>query len=312
VDRYRAFGLTLRSCFPLPGLRPAREQVGPLVDIELAGERDLERAWSGPSGQSDAVGEVHGGSFRVARGVAGDHRLTYGRFATFHVSADGARILCAPAERDEFWWRRELLDTVLWLCSLAHGYEALHASAVELPQGVAAIVAGSGGGKTTVAAELVRRGHRLFCDDVLTLERADGRLQGHPGPPLMNLPRGWNGGDHSAIGLAVAELGDEVWTSVTRAADERRPLAGVFFLDRTSPDVVEIESAHATIVDLRPHLFAHPFLEGRERERFALSADLLDEVPVARIRVSPAVSAEAIGDLVERAGRSLDRAERVA
>ena len=76
----------------------------------------------------------------------------------FHLSTDGRVLRCAPTDRDDPIWQRVLLDTVLWTVSLLRGYEQLHASAVRTADGVIAFTAGSGGGKTSLAAEFLRRG----------------------------------------------------------------------------------------------------------------------------------------------------------
>ena len=52
------------------------------------------------------------------------------------------------------------------------GHEALHAAALDSPDGVVAIMAPSGAGKSTLALELLRQGWPLFADDVLTLSTA--------------------------------------------------------------------------------------------------------------------------------------------
>ena len=55
-------------------------------------------------------------------------------------------------------WQRVLIGKVIPSISVMRGYEALHAAAVDSPDGVVAIMAPSGSGKSTLALELVRRG----------------------------------------------------------------------------------------------------------------------------------------------------------
>jgi hypothetical protein len=158
VQQLRAFGLTIASDVPLPPL-PGASGGGSLPDVRLtaddAGEvaamSDLTPVWRStfPDG-SVVLAEVAPG---------GAQRLTFGERAAFRVSADGGSVACRFARADDPGALRFLLDTVLWWVSLTHGYEILHASAVALPGGVFAIASHSGGGTTTLAVELVRRGH---------------------------------------------------------------------------------------------------------------------------------------------------------
>ena len=58
----------------------------------------------------------------------------------------------------------------------------MHASAVQGATGVTAFAAFSGGGKSSVARQLMSRGALLFADDIIALPPADGELRAHPGP----------------------------------------------------------------------------------------------------------------------------------
>lgn len=149
----------------------------------------------------------------MLEGPEGDILFDYGRRALFHLSADHRVLRCAPAGGTGCAWQRVLLDTILWTVSLLRGFELLHASAVETPAGIVAFVAVSGGGKTSLAAECLRRGAALFCDDILALDDPDGQVVGHPGPPLMNLPL-----PLTVESLRQAEVidyfGDEKWVKL--------------------------------------------------------------------------------------------------
>ena len=62
-----------------------------------------------------------------------------------------------------------LAGKLLGIVSVMRGYEPLHASAVDSPQGPIALVGPSGVGKSTLARELAGRGWALFTDDTLPL-----------------------------------------------------------------------------------------------------------------------------------------------
>jgi hypothetical protein len=82
-----------------------------------------------------------------------------------------------------------VLDSVLFTVALLQGYEALHAGAVATPDGVVAITAAAGGGKSTLLTELLQRGLDLMADDVLVLKsRGMEAPLAHPAPPSMTVP----------------------------------------------------------------------------------------------------------------------------
>src|ERR1035441_1963395 len=114
------------------------------------------------------------GSGRAVVVASGDHRFVHGAHpdhsgarsdgtrAVHHLSADASVLQCAPSDPAEPSWWRVVLDSVLFTVALLQGYEALHASAVATRDGVIAITAAAGGGKSTLLAELLLRGLGLM------------------------------------------------------------------------------------------------------------------------------------------------------
>jgi hypothetical protein len=237
---------------------------------------------------------------RFQPGVAGDHRLEYGERATFHFSPGADTLLCAPADPADPAWKRFLLDTGLWSVSLIRGYELLHASAVELPEGVVAFVADMGGGKTSLAAEFVRSGSPLFADDVVALRPADGEVRAYPGPPLMNLSLEQPQAGAAEIGPVLATFDDEAWVAVANRANGARSLAAVYLLDRRAGLEEAVEPFEATVLDLLPHSFGFRHLRGRTRTRFEAFSELAACVPVFKLMADTAATPAAIAQLVRR------------
>ncbi len=152
--------------------------------------------------------------------------------AIHHLSADGAVLRCAPSDpADPIWWR-VVLDSVLFTVALLRGYEALHAGAIVTPgggdgAGALAITAASGGGKSTLLAELLGRGLPLLADDVVVLESrgADTPPLAHPAAPLMTVPAARTPALFGKIPTAIGE--DPAPAGETRApAGETRAPAG--------------------------------------------------------------------------------------
>ncbi len=224
-----AFGLSLRFDVAPPGAWVARPAGGPglpdtpgeaghasLPSLEIRSSvsaQAIEDSWSGLQ-EIGWEGVIDGAPFVVERGIAGDHRFVHGTHpdrhdappndappddtpadeirALHHLSPDASVLQCAPADPAEQSWWRVVLDSVLFTVALLQGYEALHAGAVATPDGVIAITAASGGGKSTLLSELVGRGMALMADDVLVLapRGTDFSLSPltYPAPPLMTVP----------------------------------------------------------------------------------------------------------------------------
>ncbi|MGN6556789.1 MAG: hypothetical protein ACTHLH_02110, partial [Solirubrobacterales bacterium] len=146
---YTAFGLSLRSSFPLPCLAPAAAAL-PALELDLVAGEELERRWSGAASPSAWRGRLRDGAeLSIAWGRDGDLLFGYGSDARYLLEPGGERMLCAATRIESLGWQRVLLSRVLPVVAIARGYEALHAAAVETPTGVVAIAGASGAGKST-------------------------------------------------------------------------------------------------------------------------------------------------------------------
>lgn len=306
---YRAFALPLKSSFPLPGLAPAPAERQAL-SLLLASDAQIKRLWSGPDGEPVWITAIDGRPYTMRLGRQGDYLLSYGRDASFLLSPDLRELRCAPSDLSEAAWRRFLLDTVLWSVSLLSGVELMHASAVQGATGVTAFAAFSGGGKTSLACELMRRGASLFADDILALPRVDGELRAHPGPALMNRPR--RNGVHDGVGKVIGRFAGEDWVVVPGAAREPDRVAAVCLLRRRSGAALALRRVQPTVLDLLPFTLGFPHLRARVRQRFMLFARLAAEVPVYELSAPLHASARSLSDLVEPLVLGPDRHESAA
>ena len=299
LRRHQGFGLVFVCDLPLPGFPAAPGGREPDLDMLLAAPDDVAQAWSGPAHEPAAVElTIDGLPYRVERGVGGDHRFSYGDLAAFHLSPDARTLLCSPADAADPAWRRVLLDSVLATVALLHGFEALHAAAVAGSDGVVAFMGRTGGGKTTLAAELVRRGLPLVCDDVLALTRdGGGAILAHPAPPVMNLP-------HAAPPVAaqrLASFGDEDWVAIEHAATGPARLAAVCVLDRRSGLDAAIQPAETSALDLLAHGLRSGRAPERMEARFELLADIAEQVPAFILEADPCTHPARLADLAESA-----------
>jgi hypothetical protein len=278
-----AYGLRVQSSFDVP-VAPAEAEGEPDVTLRLVERSETAAHWSDTHGtlawQTMFPNDCH---VRCERGREGDHLLTFGRKASFHLDSRDRTLLCAPAAPESLDWQRFLLDTALCCVSSIRGFEALHASAVRTPRGVVAFVGSPGSGKSTLAAELVRRGHSLFCDDVLALSRVGGRILVHAGPPLMTL-----GADSRALEKVSDQLeapteDGMVWVRVRRAGGKSETPAAIFILDRRREADLQVVRESVGPGRLLPHALSLSRDPARALSRFGLLRELVASVPVYRL-----------------------------
>jgi hypothetical protein len=295
-----AFGLGLLVDVPPPGAWEARPLREPSLQIKSVTAQAIEDSWSG----LEAIGweaVIDGAPFVVERGIEGDHRFVHGAHpddsgklsegtrAVHHLSADASVLQCAPSNPAEPSWWRVVLDSVLFTVALLQGYEALHAAAVATPNGVIAITAASGGGKSTLLAELLRRGVALMADDVLVLRsRGTEAPLAYPAPPLMTIP------DtriamlrEAATPETISSLEEELWIAVP-VHPEPLPLKALVVLDRRpglqlsglNTSLTKIEDPLAPLMG---SLMSFPRSPERQRTRFELASVLASKTALLRL-----------------------------
>jgi hypothetical protein len=298
--RYSGFGLSLESDFPLLPVRiGAVSGDEPSVAIRRS---SIEAVAASLRPASEPVWQTafDGTPYRMDRGAAGFYLFQWGARAAFHLSSDACELTVGFRDRDDMGAMRLLLDTVLWSVSLICGYELLHASAICYGDDAIAFIAGTGGGKTSIAAQLLERGAELLSDDVLAMSCDDGHVLVHPGPPVMNLPLEHGGVQPEDLGQSLAVLGEEAWVSVEAVATKPRRLTAVYVLDRRDDDGTSIRRHAQPLLALLPHAFGFPGALGRLGRQFELLSDLVADTPVLSLSASTSCSPPELADLVER------------
>lgn len=241
----------------------------------------VEAGWSGRAADGWSAG-IDGAPFKVETGRAGDHRFVHEGRSLHHLGADGALLRCAwlpgAPPVPERW--RTTFDSVLFTAALLRGHEALHAGAVAVEGAAVAVTAGAGGGKSTLLAELMRRGLPLVTDDVTVLDGNAAAPLVHPGPPLMTVPVAAADG----LGTPLADLGEERWLAVSVVAGPL-PLAALVLLDRTGPSgtAPRVDRVTAPLAPLMHSLLRFPRTPERERARFEIASRLV-RLPLLRLQ----------------------------
>jgi hypothetical protein len=276
---YRLFGYPVASERAFPGDWNGRP---PDPDATVVVDRDLP-AWP-DTVDGGWTGSIDGRTLTVERSSRGEHRFNIDGATRFHLSTDRRRLVAPTlASTGDLRWWRVLLDSVLFTVGLLRGKDALHAGAVATSSGVVAIMAGSGGGKSTLLSELLRQGHGLVTDDILFLQSTGTEVIAWPGPPLLTLPGARVPGARTdGIGQIIGAIGAEVWLSVPVVTDSL-PLRRVVLLDRRDGQGPATRAVDRSLVPLMTHFLNFPRTRDRELGRFSLAAQLAEEVELVTV-----------------------------
>jgi hypothetical protein len=276
LHSYSAYGLTIRSSFELPELVPG--DGAPDVVIE-PGAVPRMRHERGP-----------GGSRFWASGDEMCHVVD--EVGAFLVRGGREIVVDASPGVDSRLVRLSLLGPALGLLLHQRGRLTLHASAVETPDGAIAFVGASGAGKSTMAALLDARGHRLVTDDLAALDVDDGEPVAFSGFPQVKL---WPDAVR-ALGDDPGELPrlhpglDKRAYRVSRAFPPRAlPVRRLYVLAREPGAGIATVSRADAMIELNRHLYGARFglellrIPGAARRRFDQCARLASRVPMRRV-----------------------------
>lgn len=300
-----AFGIAIRSNFRVPGLpeEPPPDSL-PVTELKLVSEEELEAAWS-PTDPQRILEETFEGD-EPARSIDFDaeqgYRLFARHFGLALITRDGSSVLCAPPGATDWSWQRFLVGRVLPWTALARGIEVFHASAVAIEGRAIAFIGVTGGGKTSMALQLMARGAGFITDDVLAIEIGKGGPLGHPGANITAVrPAVKACLSEDEWGRLGTDLGHSVKTYVeVEREPSRLPIEAIYFLAPAS--------ASAAIDDeVEPReLLAATFITSiPDPARLAglldLCADLSSSVPLRRLWIEPDCGAKAAAaEVLER------------
>lgn len=162
VYSYELFGLRIASDLQLPGLSPGSD--GTPFDIEIS------------------RGPVTPDGFEVGASVgpfahAADHTLWLQiPDVARYLVREGRQLVYEPApDVDDDSLRVFMMGTCFGALLQQRGLLVLHGNAFEVGDGCAICVGPSGVGKSTLAARMMQRGHRVIADDVCPVDE-EGRV----------------------------------------------------------------------------------------------------------------------------------------
>ncbi len=274
AQRYRGFGLTITSPFPVPGALPTATSAA-MVDLTItAGPARL-----GPAAQDSPPYRQLGTQLELAVPDIASYLLENPGRLTVEPQP-GAK----PADVSAL-----LIATAIPMALWARGGLVLHASGI-VPSGgnrTLALAGPSGSGKSALARGLIASGGKLVGDDSLWL------CEGGGGINASGLPGG----------LFEPDAGqpERKFHPVTSNAQlDTAPLGAIIVLDPAAPSGPPLRltgTAALTALLRHRHRPSIPALLGVEAERLALAALLCGQVPVYALGGAPEAVADRLNHL---------------
>ncbi len=268
---YVAYGLGVRSEFPLEELLPAEADAD--IVINLATDKQLSKQHlPAPNGH------------RVTETEAGFYWEEVGGL----LIREGSQILVDPCQGGD----RRLLSTLLtgWAIALAlHQRKllVLHSSAVVIGKKAILIAAGAGKGKSSIAGALISRGHSLLADDVAAIRLDNGVPMVMPAFPSLKLSAdsadalGYNAADHRPI----YQGSDKSFFRLTdRFQHEPVPLGRIYSLADSETIEIEALKSSSAVMELVRNTYHIGIEPPRNRDQHLFQCgDLAREIQVLRL-----------------------------
>lgn len=165
---YTCYGLRLHSEIDLPELTE--------LDADGAASPDIQVVCGLVAGPATGATQLTDGLWRdeMSCGLAVTDVADY-------VAHEGAQIVVDAAPNAEpRAVRLFLLGTMMGAIMMQRGHLVLHGNAVRIGDSCVVVLGHSGTGKSTLAAEFLRRGFDVLTDDVVPVDSQGRALTGHP------------------------------------------------------------------------------------------------------------------------------------
>jgi hypothetical protein len=278
--RYKAFGLSIISDFPLPELPVT---TCPNDEYDVVVRRDgLSEKW-------DELG-IHPYSFKVKENYV---MFQLPDVAIFLIK-NGNEIIVSPwAGADSAQIRLYILGTCMGAILLQRKTLPLHGSAVAIDGKAYAFIGDSGAGKSTLASAFLENGFQLLSDDVIPISfNLDDELPYiTPSYPQQKLwaeslnQFGMNASEYNSI----YDREDKYLIPVSNKFSEVvLPLSGIFELVKIEQEKIELcfVDGLEKLSTLFTHTYRHLFIKdlGLVNWHFTTSAKIAEKVKIHQIK----------------------------
>ncbi len=252
MHNYEAYGLAIRSSIPLDEFA-----VGGAEKAEVLVTFGPEMpAW---------VSTVRGDHNYIRVGRDESHFWFAGVGA--FVVKDGSQVIVTPEKNlDESCLRLYIQGMMMAMILHQRGLCVLHSSVIEVHGSALAFLGRVGAGKSSIAAALYSRGHRVLTDDNAAIDFSSGIPMVVPSYPSVKLfpaiasSLGFHNGSLTALHSSSAKVAGAVPDGFV---EKPLPLRGLFFLGRESDaGITRLTQLHQTVMELVvnsvPTRWGHP------------------------------------------------------
>ncbi len=299
---YHAYGVTLASDTPIPGLEQASSGFGrPHLGLSFGSEPDwvrdarrlpcrLDHPKPSALDRNDSAGAT-----LTSFGAGQFFQLTYSDGTQFVIDATAERLwgtCLPPLTIDDI--ATYLSGPVMGFILRRRGLMSLHASAVCIDGRAVALCGESQSGKSTCAAALALRGMPVLCEDVTPLLEEHGGFHVEPGYPRICL---WPDAVESLLGTpnALPQL-TPTWEKCflpldrdgARFDQQKRPLGVIYLLAQRSQEErapwIEEMSPREALLELVQNTYMRRLLDRMQRAaEFDVLSRVAMQAPVRRI-----------------------------
>ncbi len=276
ADTFKAFGLTISSCIPLPELLPG------------AGAAHVDVVY-GPVPPALPDSKRNGVCYQA---IPGQLLLEVNRVARYLVRGGNQIVIERHSQACDDDVRLFLLGSAFGALLHQRGILALHGSSVEVDDGCVVFLGKSGIGKSTLATVLASRGYPCLGDDVCAVSIGDdGTAYASPAYPQAKL---WNDAlQHLGIDPAglrrIRPSREKRAVPIKRfSSAERVPVKRIYVLSRRKNDsTVSLSplTGPSRIRVLRDYTYRVEFLDGLNltSHHFKQIVQVASRIPLARV-----------------------------
>ncbi len=297
--RYTAYGLHIQSALALPEFI-VDDQTEPDVYIQYG-----SLGWAIPT---------EAGFITYLRAAPQEVCLSWGSTANLLIRNGRDITIDALPGVDERVLRLFILGSGLGVLLHQRQQLVLHASAVVIDDQVVAFAGESGWGKSTTAAALHARGHRMMTDDLVVVEMRDDRPVVIPGYPQLKLwPEAVEalGADPAALPQLRINIEKRAQATRDRFSAASLPLGAVYILAKGDGLRIEALPPQMRLMALVRNLYVSGFgtqfaQATQDDTSFLQCADVAKRVPVRLLRRQYDLASIArLADLIEDDFRQL-------
>lgn len=269
---YRAYGLNLASNLELPDLLPT--EAIPDVTIRL-----IDETVSG-------IPDTYQGDVHLDPQEATFFNPRVGRF-TFH---QGKEVIVQPTpQRNLELIRLHLVNGMMHIVLFQRGTLVLHGSAIAIQGQAVGFIGASGRGKSSIAAALYQRGHRLFSDDVIPIHVGTTEIEVFPGYPQVKVSEEVAeclGYDASIRIATYPEEGEASFQAQRSFLTSPLPLKQIYILEPSDTIAVSPLSAREAMIVMMQNALPTMCNLPQTAEQFLQVTKLANSVPFYRLQRS--------------------------